>query len=163
MCKVDSGETSMGDGIRTALTQIDQMQNELQMVNNDFYVPILIFMTDGTPTDDPRNEFALVRERVQNKQLHIFPLGIGDSADMIRLRDFFPVGSVPDSFEYSYKMVAPDDYSRIFDYIKNSVKKRQKVLVSEGDSYQSTPEIMDANVINNQMGTSIYDMMRPYV
>ena len=151
-CKPEAPETSMGDGIRTALAQIDDMEQDLRYVGKDAYTPLLIFMTDGTPTDDPRSEFATVRERVRNGELHVFPLGIGDKADMFRLRDMFPLESAPHRFTERYKMVTPNNYTDIFHEIKEHIKKRQSVMVSEGDSHQSKPAIEAENVYNNQMG-----------
>ena len=112
-------------------------------------------MTDGTPTDDPREEFAKVRERVQKGELFVFPLGIGEGADMARLRDMFPVEKVPQSFSERYKMIRPEDYEIIFREIKDHVKRKQSVMVSEGNSIQSAPVVKDINVNNNQMGESI--------
>lgn len=154
-CKVEKPETAMGDGIRTSLAQLDEMQNDLRNADNDFYIPILVFMTDGMPTDDPRDEFANIRERVKKDKLYIFPLGIGDGADMSKLRDMFPIGEVPEGFSTRYKMIKPKDYALIFDEIKNHVRRKQKVMVSEGNSIQSEPAIEDVNVNNNQMGEGI--------
>lgn len=154
-CSVEKAETAMGDGLRTALAQLDEMQNDLRNADNDYYTPILVFMTDGTPTDDPREEFAKVRERVQKGELFVFPLGIGEGADMARLRDMFPVEKVPQSFSERYKMIRPEDYEIIFREIKDHVKRKQSVMVSEGNSIQSAPVVKDINVNNNQMGESI--------
>ena len=159
-CQVDYPETAMGDGLRTTLSQIDEMENDLRSVGKDAYTPLLVFMTDGTPTDDPRNEFREVRERVRDGKLHIFPLGIGEGADMARLRDMFPVGSVPAGFSTRYKMVEPRDYEVIFREIKSNVVQRQSVMVSEGNSVQSAPAMEAETVSNNQMGeaASIADL-----
>lgn len=154
-CTIEKAETSMGDGLRTSLAQLDEMQNDLRNADNDYYTPILVFMTDGTPTDDPRTEFAQVRDRVQNGKLFIFPLGIGEGADMARLRDMFPMGKVPPRFSERYKMIRPEDYETIFMEIKDHVKRKQSVMVSEGNSIQSTPVVKDSNVNNNQTGESI--------
>lgn len=154
-CTVEKAETAMGDGLRTALAQLDEMQNDLRNADNDYYTPILVFMTDGTPTDDPRIEFAKVRERVQSEKLFLFPLGIGEGADMARLRDMFPTEKIPPNFSERYKMVRPEDYETIFREIKNHVKRKQSVMVSEGNSMQSVPVVDDKNVNNNQMGESI--------
>ena len=153
-CRTEKAETAMADGIRTALAQLDEMQNELKLADNDFYTPILVVLTDGTPTDDPRREFEEVRKRVHNNELYIFPLGIGEGADMARLRDMFPVGEVPQNFSNRYKMIRPRDYTTIFEEIRNHVKRKQRVMVSEGDSIQSNPVIDDEGVNNNQMGES---------
>ncbi len=160
MCKIEKAETAMGDGIRTALAQLDEMQNDLRNADNDYYTPILVFMTDGTPTDDPRLEFAEVRERVQNGKLYVFPLGIGDGADMARLRDMFPLGKVPQGFSERYRMIRPEDYGNIFREIREHVRKKQSVMVSEGDSVQSAPVVENSMVINNQMGESIFNNLK---
>lgn len=163
MCKIEKAETAMGDGIRTALAQLDEMQNDLRNVDNDYYTPILVFMTDGTPTDDPRLEFAEVRERVQKDKLYVFPLGIGDGADMARLRDMFPLEKVPQGFSERYRMIRPEDYGNIFREIREHVRKKQSVMVSEGDSVQSAPVVENSMVINNQMGESIFNNLRGMV
>lgn len=163
MCRVEKAETAMGDGIRTALAQLDEMQNDLRKVDNDYYTPIMVFMTDGTPTDDPRLEFAEVRERVQSGKLYLFPLGIGDGADMARLRDMFPLEKVPQGFSERYRMIRPEDYENIFREIREHVRKKQSVMVSEGDSEQSSPAVENSMVNNNQMGESIFKMLKGMV
>ncbi len=151
-CKVGKPDTAMGDGIRTALYQLDEMENDLRYVGKDAYTPLLVFLTDGMPTDDPSNEFAIIRERVAEEKLHIFPLGIGAGADMNQLRNMFPIGKVPPEFSQKYRMIYPKDYDAIFEEIKSHIVKKQRVMVSEGNSVQSVPAIEDVNVINNQMG-----------
>lgn len=67
----------------------------------------------------------------------------------------FPVEKVPQSFSERYKMIRPEDYEIIFREIKDHVKRKQSVMVSEGNSIQSAPVVKDINVNNNQMGESI--------
>ena len=151
-CKAELPETAMGDGLRTALAQIDEMTRDLQEVGKDSYTPILVFMTDGTPTDDPRNEFGEIRSRAEDEKLHVFPLGIGEGADMTMLRNMFPTGKIPPQFSSRYKMVRPRDYAEIFQEIKGHIKQRNAVMVSEGNSPQSRPALENEDVQNNQMG-----------
>ena len=151
-CKADKPETAMGEGLRTSLMQIDEMQTDMHNAGKDAYTPILIFMSDGSPTDDPRQEFAQVRERVAQGELHVFPLGIGEGADMFYMRNLFPAGHCPASFTSRYKMVHPRDYEEIFREIKTYVVQRQCVMVSEGNSVQSAPALVDEHVNNNQSG-----------
>ena len=159
LCKAEKDETAMGDGIRTALAQIDEMRNELMEADNDHYTPILVFMTDGLPTDNPREEFAIIRERVEKDQLHVFPLGIGAGADMAMLRNMFPAGRIPAQFTTRYRMIEPENYKAIFQEIKAHVKRKFAVMVSEGDSVQSAPAIESHDVANNQMGQSILEKL----
>jgi uncharacterized protein YegL len=159
VCAVDKSETAMGDGLRTALAQIDEIREQLREKNNDSYTPILVFMTDGTPTDDPRPEFEEIRRRTAQEDLYIFPLGIGSSADMTRLRDLYPLGRIPAGFTTEYLMVQPQDYERIFRRIKQHVQMKNRVMVSEGNSVQSRPALADAEVLNNQMGEDLLDSL----
>lgn len=156
-CKVDDKETMMGEGLRMALYQLDEMENDMKEAGNDAYTPILIFLTDGVPSDDPRREFEEIRTRVEKRDLHIFPLGIGEGADMMRLREMYPVGMVPQGFSEKYRMVEPESYDKIFMQIKSYVKKKNDILVSEGNSAQSAPAIETVGVMNNQMGTVLDD------
>lgn len=163
LCKTESDKTCMGDAISTSLANIDGMLSELRSVDNDAYTPILVFMTDGTPTDDPAKEFKRVRDKVENNELYVFPLGIGESADMSLLREMFPFGGVPSNFERNYKMVRPEDYKRIFLEIKEHVRKRQKVMVTEENRFQSAPATEEIGVINNQMGENQYDHWMDFI
>lgn len=150
--KPELPETCMGDGIRTALAQIDTIEKDFNMVGKDTYTPILIFMTDGSPTDDPTREFDELRKRVENNALHIFPLGIGEDANMNKLAQMYPFGSIPSGFMTDYKMVMPNDFRRIFDRIKSYVKEKGKVIISEESSVQSAPALELDEVDNTQMG-----------
>ena len=154
-CTVEDSDTYMGEGLRVALQQIDEMTNEMRYTGKDSYVPLLIFMTDGTPTDDPSQEFREVRNRVEAGKLRLFPLGIGDGADMSRLRDMFPMGMAPDNFNTRYKMCRPRDYEEIFRQIKDSIRRRQSMMVTEENSIQSAPAIEHHAVINNQTGETV--------
>ena len=154
-CKVEEPCTSMGEGLRIALQQIDDMTEELRYVDKDAYVPMLIFMTDGTPTDDPSREFAKVRRRVEEGSLHVFPLGIGEGADMTRLQDLFPMGKAPSNFRTRYKMVQPRDYEVIFKEIKNHIHRKHRLMVTEENSIQSAPATTAISVLNNQTGETL--------
>lgn len=154
-CKVEEPCTSMGEGLRIALQQIDDMTEELRYVDKDAYVPMLIFMTDGTPTDDPSREFAKVRRRVEEGSLHVFPLGIGEGADMTRLQELFPMGKAPSNFRTRYKMVQPRDYEVIFKEIKNHIHRKHRLMVTEENSIQSAPATTAISVLNNQTGETL--------
>jgi uncharacterized protein YegL len=154
-CKVEEPCTSMGEGLRVALQQIDDMTEELRYVDKDAYVPMLIFMTDGTPTDDPSREFAKVRRRVEEGSLHVFPLGIGEGADMTRLQELFPMGKAPSNFRTRYKMVQPRDYEVIFKEIKNHIHRKHRLMVTEENSIQSAPATTAISVLNNQTGETL--------
>ncbi len=158
-CIIDKNETAMGDGLRTALAQIDEIRAQLREKNNDFYTPILVFMTDGTPTDNPKPEFEEIRRRVNEEDLYVFPLGIGEGADMAMLGNLFPLGKIPYAFTQEYKMIQPQDYERIFQRIKEHVRMKNRVMVSEGNSIQSQPALVQENVANNQLGEDFLDAL----
>ncbi len=90
---VADGDTPMGEAVNLALDCLEKRKNEYKEKGVDYYQPWLVLMTDGTPNG---NAGELVRaidrtvEMVNGKKLTIFPIGIGDEADMDTLAQFSP-------------------------------------------------------------------------
>jgi uncharacterized protein YegL len=88
-----SGCTAMAQGVNTALDLLEQRKNEFQRFGVDYYQPWMVLMTDGEPTDSPFDiEKAAQRacELIENRKLTIFPIGIGQGANMNQLKKFSP-------------------------------------------------------------------------
>jgi hypothetical protein len=92
---------------------------------------------------------------VEEGSLHVFPLGIGEGADMTRLQDLFPMGKAPSNFRTRYKMVQPRDYEVIFKEIKNHIHRKHRLMVTEENSIQSAPATTAISVLNNQTGETL--------
>lgn len=85
-----AGNTAMGAAVNLSLDLLDSRKKEYQDKGVDYWQPWLVLMTDGQPTDDITEASTKVSEMVINKKLTIFPIGIGDGANMARLRQFSP-------------------------------------------------------------------------
>ena len=84
------GETPMGAAVREALVVLEKRKSEYQRTGVDYYQPWLVLMTDGRPTDDVEVAVARVASLVGQRQLSVFPIGIGADADMGTLGRFSP-------------------------------------------------------------------------
>lgn len=88
-----SGYTPMGEAMNLGLDLLEKRKNEYKERGVDYYQPWIVLMTDGGPNGD-ENELqrAISRtvELVSAKKLTIFPIGIGNNADMSVLAQFSP-------------------------------------------------------------------------
>lgn len=88
-----NGMTPMGEGVRLALDLLDKRKQEYKDKGVDYYQPWLVLMTDGCPNGDAsvlEDSIKRTRDLVSNKKLSLFPIGIGDHADMNTLARFSP-------------------------------------------------------------------------
>lgn len=90
MSLVASGNTAMGAAVNLSVELLENRKKEYQDKGVDYWQPWLVLMTDGQPTDDISEASRKVSEMVNNKKLTIFPIGIGDGANMARLKQFSP-------------------------------------------------------------------------
>jgi len=87
------GDTHMGEGVNLALDLLEKRKKEYQDAGVDYYQPWLVLMTDGEPNGNAAIlEQAITRtaEMAKQKKLTIFPIGIGEEADMKTLNRFSP-------------------------------------------------------------------------
>lgn len=121
-------------------------------------------MTDGTPTDDPSKEFDVIRQRVESEQLFVFPLEIGESADMARLRNMYPFGKIPQDFSRRYCMVDPDDYRNIFNEIfqlSDSLKKRHRISGETGYALRNNKiDVLLATLLNHVLKPGSFELVK---
>lgn len=85
------GGTSIGKAVSEAIRLLDRRKKEYKEAGVDYFQPWIVLMTDGQPTDDSHIGVAEdVTKRVLRKKLTVFPIGIGDGADMGVLSMFSP-------------------------------------------------------------------------
>jgi len=87
------GMTPMGEAVNMALDCIERRKHEYKDKGVDYYQPWLILMTDGAPNGSSQElDRAITRTvgMVDSKKLTIFPIGIGNTADMTVLAKFSP-------------------------------------------------------------------------
>ena len=90
---VASGSTAMGEGVNLALDLLEQRKKEYQDKGVDYYQPWLILMTDGAPNGSAvelSRAISRTTSLVQDKKLTVFPIGIGNDANLNVLGQFSP-------------------------------------------------------------------------
>lgn len=90
---IADGETPMGEAVNLALDMLEARKKDYQSKGVDYYQPWLVLMSDGAPNGDNYElERAIGRTcgAINDKKLTIFPIGIGDRADMAVLKRFSP-------------------------------------------------------------------------
>lgn len=88
-----TGDTAMGEGVNLALDLLEERKKEYRDKGVDYYQPWLVLMTDGEPNGNKEELERAIRrttEMVNTKKLTIFPIGIGNEADMDTLNKFSP-------------------------------------------------------------------------
>ena len=90
---IANGNTAMGEGVNLALDLLEKRKKEYQDKGVDYYQPWLVLMTDGVPNGNPaelNRAISRTVEMVNNKKLTLFPIGIGNDADLQSLNQFSP-------------------------------------------------------------------------
>ena len=88
-----SGMTPMGEAVKISLDSLENRKEEYQRNGVDYYQPWLVLMTDGAPNGNTailQEQIERVCRMVENRKLTVFPIGIGDAADMNVLARFSP-------------------------------------------------------------------------
>lgn len=88
------GYTPMGEAVNIGLNKLEEMKQLYKAKGIDYYQPWLVLMTDGRPNGDPAELEKAIQKTVQlvgDKKLTVFPIGIGNEADMNTLARFSPL------------------------------------------------------------------------
>jgi len=79
--------------VKISLDSLDRRKEDYRRNGVDYYQPWLVLMTDGAPNGNAAildQQVQRVQQMVESKKLTVFPIGIGDSADMNVLAKFSP-------------------------------------------------------------------------
>jgi uncharacterized protein YegL len=90
---IPNGDTPMGEAVNMALDCLESRKQEYKDAGVDYFQPWLVLMTDGEPNGSVAELNRAIKrtcDLVTSKRLTIFPLGIGDEADMSVLTKFSP-------------------------------------------------------------------------
>lgn len=86
-----SGATPMGEAVLKAIELLQIRRNYYRTNDIEHYKPIMLLMSDGAPTDDYDSAAGQLSTMVRNKELKIFPVGVGVSFDQQVLKTFSPL------------------------------------------------------------------------
>jgi len=87
---VASGMTPMGSAVEMALDLLSNRKEEYKDQMIPYHQPWVVLMTDGQPNDRWQDAAIKLSDLANNKKVVIFPVGIGDDANMDVLRQFSP-------------------------------------------------------------------------
>ena len=90
---IADGDTPMGEAVNLALDCLEKRKKEYQDKGVDYYQPWLFLITDGAPNGDPAMLSRAIERTAslaENRKLSVFPIGIGEEADMQVLSKFSP-------------------------------------------------------------------------
>lgn len=84
-----SGSTPMGAALNLAMDQLRQQKEAYKQAGLEYYRPWLFVLTDGGPTDGEVFTAAAsrVRDTEQARGVSVFPIGVGQHANMERLKE----------------------------------------------------------------------------
>lgn len=87
---VASGMTPMGHAVSIALDLLEARKEDYQRAGVDYFQPWMVLMTDGEPTDDIDEAVARVASLISKRKLSVFPIAIGEEANVQSLARFSP-------------------------------------------------------------------------
>ena len=88
-----NGGTPMGEAVTLALDKLEARKTQYKSKGVDYYQPWLVLMTDGKPNGSSallEESIARTNALIAQKKLTIFPIGIGNHADMRVLARYSP-------------------------------------------------------------------------
>jgi len=111
-----NGLTAMGEGVNLALDILEQRKKEYSNKGVDYYQPWMVLMTDGYPTDDTSSSISRVNQLGNNKKLTLFPVAIGDDADINILKEFSTMKQ-----NAVLKVTSAEYFKSFFEWLSQSV------------------------------------------
>lgn len=139
-------KTNISKGIDMSLERLDQFARINNNAGNESFRPVLIVMSDGSVREDREAERAKreVRQRSEDDILNVIPIGIGDSADEVWLRQLSKDSHV-------YHMTHEDEFDRVFEIITRRIEKAVVVLPADEAMMESTQS--DVVPLNDETST----------
>lgn len=157
--KVGQDQTNAARGINMSLERLDQMLLMNSNAGNDVYKPVLIFMSDGAPTDGAEADKAkaFVRERAEKNLLNVIPISICGSTNGERwLRGLSKDSKV-------YKMASENEFQSVFAGITERIRRTAMVLSTDETSTNLANQSIDDNTENTLYGENNGDFLNDFL
>ena len=150
--KIGKDKTNVSKGVRMALERLDQQVAMNSSAGNDSYKPVLVFMSDGAPTDGIEAEKAReqVRQRSEDEVLNVIPISIGNDYNGRNwLKGLSRKSRV-------YQMNSLKEFEDVFAEIKERIH-RTATVVSTDEDEQNPYDGIPHNVDNSNYGKIVTD------
>lgn len=85
------GATPMGEAMEKALDLLNLRRQYYRDNSIERYKPIMLLMSDGDPTDDYEAIARKVSQLIINKEIKLFPVGIGSDFNKNKMEKFSPL------------------------------------------------------------------------
>lgn len=85
------GTTPMGEAMDKAIDLLNLRRQYYRDNGIERYKPIMLLMSDGEPTDNYENVAARVSKLVLDKEIKLFPVGIGNDFNKRKMSQFSPL------------------------------------------------------------------------
>lgn len=140
---IGSDDTFAARGINLALEKLDFLSKAIKDASALSYRPVLIFMSDGTPTDGREAEQvgAELHKRSINNELTVIPIAIGEDLDLAWMKGMTSNGRV-------YQMKFDNEFDEVFNLITKRIVQTAIALpidamIMEKDNNMSNSEEND--------------------
>ncbi len=133
--RADEDRTNAAKGIYMALERLEQLKHFNRNAGNDSYKPVLVFMSDGNPTDieEARNAGNQIREMADQEKLNVIPIAIGNNIDETWLRRLSHDSHV-------YHMRRETEFDEVFSKITSRIEKVGQVISLDEEFVQFEDE-----------------------
>lgn len=90
------GLTALNEAVDKALDVLEARKKTFRENGLSYHIPFLFLLTDGKASDEERESAvrARLREYIEKRKVKFFPMGIGEAADLEKLRAFYPVDQI---------------------------------------------------------------------
>lgn len=140
-------QTRAAVGLSRGLERLDAQQELMEEFGSDFYKPVLIFMSDGRPTDGAQASRMQkeVFERSKSGRMHVIPIAIGKNLDESWLRGLTRDGRV-------YHMTREQEFREVFAMISKRIRSTSALLPADEDTGNMAEEA-DTTVPSTEYGS----------
>jgi uncharacterized protein YegL len=133
-----NGSTSMGEGVNLALDILEQRKKEYSDKGVDYYQPWMVLMTDGYPTDNTSSAVNRANRLGNNKKLTLFPVAIGNDADIGILKQFSTMKN-----NMVLKVTSAEYFKEFFEWLSQSVSVASQSVPGDKPTLPSPPPVIE--------------------
>lgn len=139
------GLTAMNEAVDTALDKLEERKWLYREHGIDYYCSWLFLLTDGRASDSEREEAVTERLRnaIKNRKVVYMPMGIGENADLEKLRAYYP----PEEKSKILLKAEGDYFKEAFVWLGNSLTAITESDPNASDTVTISSPSSDSGVI----------------